>query len=63
VNFQPPRAGLVKAGRVFAGHPQGWVLTGPRTAARLIGRGSWSGRMRGELLDTRSVSGRSMSAI
>src|ERR1017187_8725040 len=36
---QPPRAGPVKAGRVFRGHPQGLALTGPSTAARSIGSG------------------------
>jgi hypothetical protein len=30
-------AGTVKAGRVFAGHPQGLALIGPSTAACLVG--------------------------
>ena len=36
---QPPRAGPVKAGRVFRGHPQGLALIGPSTVASLIGSG------------------------
>jgi hypothetical protein len=36
---RPPRAGPVKAGRLFGGHPEGLALTGPSTAACLIGSG------------------------
>src|ERR1700681_4706009 len=36
---QPPRAGPVKAGRVFRGHPQGLALIGASTVASLIGSG------------------------
>jgi hypothetical protein len=35
----PPRAGPVKAGRVFRGQPKGLALIGPSTAACLIGSG------------------------
>src|SRR3984893_8368876 len=39
-NSQPPRAGPVKAGRVFLrGHPKGFAVTGPRTDACWIGSG------------------------
>ena len=33
---QPPRAGPVKAGRVFRGHPKGLALIGPSTVASSI---------------------------
>ena len=40
VDFTHRRAqGLVKAGRVFRGHPKGVALTDPSTAACLIGSG------------------------
>ena len=39
LGLTPSRAGPVKAGRGFRGHPKGLALIGPSTAASSIGSG------------------------